>query len=83
VTLSFHEGIELKDPDGLLRGTGKTLRHIRVERLAELERPAIRRFLRQARRLSPLKRKPRTTPDDVITRIKEKPADRKAFPRMF
>ncbi len=30
VNLQFHAGAELHDPDGLLQGTGKSMRHVKV-----------------------------------------------------
>jgi len=82
-TLIFHRGVDLTDPHHLLRGTGKALRHIRVEHLQDLDRPELRRYLRQARRRSALRSRRRTTPEDVITRIKRAPTRRQDFPRMF
>jgi hypothetical protein len=82
-TLIFHRGVDLSDPHHLLHGTGKALRHIRVEQLQDLDRPELRWYLQQARRRSPLRRRRRTTPGDVITRIKRAPARRQDLPRMF
>jgi hypothetical protein len=45
VNLGFYKGAELPDPDGLLEGTGKLLRHMKVKRLEDLERPGVRRLL--------------------------------------
>jgi uncharacterized protein DUF1801 len=81
-TLVFHRGIELTDKHHLLQGSGKALRHIRVERLEELDRPELRTYLREARRRSPLRATRRTNPGDVMTKVK-KPARRPQFPRMF
>ena len=83
-TLIFHRGIDLKDPHHLLQGAGKALRHIRIQRLEDLDRPELRRFLREARRQSPMRAKKRTTGDAVVTRVKKKAARRSSeFPRMF
>jgi uncharacterized protein YdeI (YjbR/CyaY-like superfamily) len=82
-TLIFHRGIDLKDTHHLLQGTGKALRHIRIQHLAELDRPVLRTYLREARRRSPLRRTRRTTPDDVVTRFKAKPTKRLDLQRMF
>jgi Domain of unknown function (DU1801) len=82
-TLIFHRGVDLRDPQHLLRGTGKALRHIRVEHLQDLDRPELRWYLQQARRRSPLRSRRCTTPDDVITRIKRVPARHQDLPRMF
>ncbi len=70
VTLGFSRGAELKDPAGVLQGTGKGMRHITVKKLSELDRPEIRTFLRQARKHAGLtRRNPRTTAE-VLTRVK-------------
>jgi len=70
VTLGFPRGADLKDPAGVLQGTGKGMRHITVKKLSELDRPEIRAFLRQARKHAGLKRRnPRATAE-VLTRVK-------------
>lgn len=48
VNLGFYRGAALKDPDGLLEGAGKNLRHIKVHSVAEAKRPAVAALLRQA-----------------------------------
>ena len=50
VTLTFRFGIELDDPLGLLRGSGKVMRHLRIEQPRDFERLEVGTFLRQARR---------------------------------
>jgi hypothetical protein len=42
VNLGFYQGAVLADPRGLLEGTGKGLRHVKVRSLAEADRPAVR-----------------------------------------
>jgi hypothetical protein len=82
-TLIFHRGIDLTDKHHLLQGSGKTLRHMRVERLEELARPELRAYLREARRRSPLRARRRTNPEDVETTVKKRATRRPEFPRMF
>lgn len=41
VNLGFERGIYLSDPAGMLEGTGKELRHVKIKRLADLDNPAI------------------------------------------
>jgi hypothetical protein len=82
-TLIFHRGVDLRDKLHLLQGSGKALRHIRVERLEALDRPELRAYLREARRRSALRARRRTNPEDVETRVKKKAARRTEFPRMF
>ena len=48
VNLMFNRGAELKDPDGLLEGEGKIIRHIKVRRPEDLKRPYLRKFIRAA-----------------------------------
>ena len=48
VNLGFYHGTSLKDPDELLQGTGKTLRHIKIRDLAAALRPQISKLLLQA-----------------------------------
>ena len=46
VQLFFLRGTELSDPDELLEGTGKKLRHVNLHDAAELKRPALRRLMK-------------------------------------
>jgi hypothetical protein len=48
VNLGFYHGGSLKDPAGLLEGTGKKLRHVKIHDLGEAGNPAIRTLLKQA-----------------------------------
>jgi hypothetical protein len=48
VNLGFYRGADLPDPDNLLEGTGKKLRHIKIRSLADAERPAVRRLISAA-----------------------------------
>lgn len=49
VNLGFYYGSELPDPDGLLEGTGKLLRHVKLRSLEDLRRPAVRDLLEAAK----------------------------------
>lgn len=48
VNLMFNRGAELEDPDGVLVGEGKIIRHIKVRRTADLKDPHLRKFIRAA-----------------------------------
>lgn len=48
LNLMFARGAALPDPDGLLKGTGKRARHIRIEREEDLLHPGVRRLLQAA-----------------------------------
>jgi hypothetical protein len=54
VNLGFARGASLPDPDGLLEGTGKRARHVKVRSLAQAEAAGIRRLLAAAVKASPL-----------------------------
>lgn len=48
VSLVFYAGSELPDPEGLLEGTGKAGRHVKVRTKDELSSPAVRALLKAA-----------------------------------
>lgn len=48
VNLGFYQGASLIDPAGLLEGTGKALRHIKVRDAGMADSPALRDLLAQA-----------------------------------
>lgn len=49
VNLGFFRGTHLPDPEGLLEGTGKALRHVRLRMPEEALAPAVRSLLIAAR----------------------------------
>lgn len=48
IAVYFFRGAELDDPDGVLEGTGKNMRHIKLREPRDAESPALKRMLRQA-----------------------------------
>ena len=48
VTLFFLDGMKLRDPKKLLKGSGKIVRQIRLIDAADLDQPAIRELIAQA-----------------------------------
>ena len=48
VNLMFNRGAELEDPDGVLVGEGKIIRHIKVRNPDDLKNPYLRKFIRAA-----------------------------------
>ncbi len=48
VSLGFSQGGELADPAGLLQGTGKNSRHVKLKALQDVARPELRGLLVQA-----------------------------------
>jgi hypothetical protein len=71
VNLGFRQGADLKDGRNVLRGSGKTWRHVALRKLSELDRPELRQYLREARKRAGLKRPRVRTEDDVVTRVKQ------------
>jgi len=70
VNLGFSRGAELDDPRGVLRGTGKAMRHITLKTLSDLNRPEIRTYLREARRHAGLARRHHRTANTIVTKVK-------------
>jgi hypothetical protein len=48
VNVGFWAGTSLPDPDGLLEGTGKLCRHVKIRAASDLERPELRELIRAA-----------------------------------
>jgi len=48
VNLGFNRGAQLPDPARILKGTGKSIRHITIRNHEELDSPLIRRYLQAA-----------------------------------
>jgi len=48
VNLGFPRGAELADPDSVLEGDGKMMRHIKFKSELEMERPFVRRYIQSA-----------------------------------
>jgi hypothetical protein len=42
VSLQLADGVDLPDPDGLIEGTGKRIRHVKVRSLGAARSPALR-----------------------------------------
>lgn len=52
VNLGFSRGARLPDPDGLLEGTGKGLRHIKIRAATDFRTTALKKLVRAAYRLN-------------------------------
>jgi hypothetical protein len=48
VNLGFNRGAQLPDPNRMLEGKGKSIRHTTIRNQSELERPFVRRYLQTA-----------------------------------
>ncbi|MGI8335887.1 DUF1801 domain-containing protein [Actinomadura scrupuli] len=51
VTFAFERGAEFDDAHGLLEGTGKRTRHVKIKSVADMDRDALRDYIGQAVRL--------------------------------
>lgn len=52
INLMFSKGAILSDPNGLLEGTGKKARHIKIRTTEDINRPAVRALLAAAAALT-------------------------------
>ena len=51
VTFGFHYGTSLEDPQGLLQGTGKNIRHVKLRSFEDLEQKGLKQLVQAAARL--------------------------------
>jgi hypothetical protein len=52
VTFIFLRGAVLPDPEGLLEGTGKSVRHVKVRTAADVKKPALKKLIVEAAKLN-------------------------------
>jgi len=52
VNLGFPRGTSLADPNRVLEGNGKTMRHIKFAKTGDVERPFVRRYIQAAMELA-------------------------------
>lgn len=52
VTFGFLRGTSLTDPAGLLEGTGKNLRHVKLRTMEDLKRPGLKKLIAEAAKLN-------------------------------
>jgi len=48
VNLHLPDGVDLRDPYGLLEGSGKRVRHVKIRGMADLKREGLSELIRQA-----------------------------------
>ena len=51
VTFGFHYGTSLEDPEGLLEGSGKNLRHVKLRSVEDLEKKGLKELVLAAAQL--------------------------------
>ena len=52
VTFAFMRGAALRDPEKLLEGTGKRVRHVKLRSMADVKRPGVKKLVIQAAMLN-------------------------------
>jgi len=52
VTFAFLRGAALPDPDKLLEGAGKGVRHVKLRSVVEVKRPAVKKLIAEAVKLN-------------------------------
>ena len=55
VDLGFFRGVDLKDPKGLLEGSGRGMRHVKVHKAEDIDTAALGALIKQAASLKPKK----------------------------
>lgn len=51
ITFGFHYGTSLNDPEGLLEGTGKNIRHVKLRAIEDLKKKGLKNLVLAAARL--------------------------------
>jgi len=86
VNLMFPRGVDLKDPAGLLEGSGKAMRHVKMLSTDDVDRPGVRALVAQATKRPDLG-KPARPLRKVVTMLKARKAGatsaRQEWPRLF
>ena len=52
VTFAFMRGAALPDPEKLLEGTGKSVRHVKLRSVADVKRPGVKQLIVKAATLN-------------------------------
>jgi hypothetical protein len=52
VNVGFYMGALLKDPDALLEGTGKRMRHVKIKPNAEIKKDSLKKLIKQSYELA-------------------------------
>ena len=78
ITLCFiQNGPDIPDPDGLLKGSGNVVRHLRLESAADLDKPPVKRLIRAALKLAGVPIKKTGTRRMVIKSVSRKQRPRR------
>src|SRR5258706_1784042 len=84
VNLMFPRGVDLKDPRGLLEGSGKAMRHVKMLTALDVGRPGVRDLISQAKKRPDLGTPARPL-KKVVTVLKAQRVEtpKPAWPRLF
>jgi len=52
LSLAFLRGAHLRDPEELLEGTGKGVRHVKLRSVADVKRPGVKKLILEAAKLN-------------------------------
>ena len=52
VTFAFMRGAALPDPQKMLEGTGKSVRHVKLRTVADVKRPGVKKLIAEAAKLN-------------------------------
>src|SRR6267378_7618051 len=52
LSLAFLRGAKLSDPEKLLEGTGKGVRHVKLRSVADVKKPGVKRLISEAAKLN-------------------------------
>lgn len=58
INFGFWRGVDLKDPGGILQGSGKKMRHVSIKSLEDIQREWFQQFVREASELNKVKGDP-------------------------
>jgi hypothetical protein len=53
INLGFPRGVDLPDPEGLLEGTGKKARHVKIRDFEQIESPEVAALIQESADLTP------------------------------
>ena len=85
VNLMFPRGVDLKDPEGVLEGSGKAMRHVKMRAPADVDQPGVRRLIAQAKQRKGLG-KPAEPLKTIVTSLRKSKTVEQAqpaWPRLF
>jgi Domain of unknown function (DU1801) len=85
VNLMFPRGVDLKDPRGLLEGSGKAMRHVKMRSVDDVSKPGVRALIALAKKRPDLGKpaRPLRTVTTTLKARKREAVAQPARPRLF